>query len=238
MFQCSGDAVSEYWAVRHYQVLVTMATVVLLSHLSGFRQSAVAQHFTSSMRDWCTVYCPTSGLWSKTTAAGITHTHTHTHQMSCFIDLSLSLHAAQTVIQHGCNFSAFSVSPGADSKHEGTRECRRKREKKDRLILLLSVTPAVARCVMSCAGCCGTLTGRNIAPGGLISVSFQPVLFSFSLSYTLQWCSPILTQHSISLYFHFLYLWYIETVRSLAAWTSVVLFMSPLPFPFLELVLA
>ncbi|ROL42057.1 hypothetical protein DPX16_19504 [Anabarilius grahami] len=98
-----------------------MATVVLLSHLSGFRQSAVVQHFRRSTCEWRIAQRPTRRLWSA--AAGTLYTRSH--QLSCFIDFSLSLHGTQTLLFHGCIFSTFLASPGADSKHERKRECRR-----------------------------------------------------------------------------------------------------------------
>lgn len=216
LFQCSGDAVSECWAVRHHQVLVTMATAALLSHLSGFRQSAVVQHLRSSLRDLYSArppaYDPNNSGWSNT------H-RTHTHQLSCFIERSLSLHAVQTFIFHRCNFSTFSVSPRVDSEYEGERECREKRKKQDWFLssVFLQLWPAVCHELRMKLW---HIDGERRCTRGS-DLSFFTNRFTLFLSHTLQWCFPTDTTQYFST-FIFLHLWYtvgycMGVVRLLAA---------------------
>lgn len=68
--------------------------------------------------------------------------YTHSHQLSCFIDFCLFLHGTQTLLFHGCIFSTFLASPGADSKHEQKREWRRETVDWFLPCLLLQLWPA------------------------------------------------------------------------------------------------
>lgn len=155
----------------------------------------------------------------QTTAAGITHTH----QLSCFLERSLSLHAAQIFIFHRYNFSTFSASPGTDSEHEGKRERIGKRWI-DSSSFLLQLWPAV--CHELCRKLWHIDGERRCTRGS--DLSFFPNRFTIFLSHTLQWCFPSDTiQYFYTLFF---YCDVLYGSSELICCTSVVLFILHLQY--------